>query len=85
MIFIIVRYPLIFAGLLLNRWLVAVLMGHQRHVGALPTSLYLARRLTGVTVTAQLLSGWRAIVATLAGCVWGAGLTIAGRSDRPCN
>jgi hypothetical protein len=36
-----------------------------------------------VTVTAQLLSGWRAIVATLvmAGCVWGAGLMIAGRSE----
>ena len=32
---------------------------------------------------AQLLSGWRAIVATLvmAGCVWGAGPMIAGRSE----
>ena len=81
--FIIVRYPLIFAGLLLNG-LVGLLFARciSGTIGIL-MSVFLARRLTGVTVSAQLLSGWRAIVATLvmAGCVWGAGLMIAGRSE----
>ena len=81
--FIIIRYPLIFAGLLLNG-LVGLLCARciSGTIGIL-MDVFLARRLTGVTVSAQLLSGWRAIVATLvmAGCVWGAGLMIAGRSE----
>ena len=80
---IIIRYPLIFAGLLLNG-LVGLLCARciSGTIGIL-MDVFLARRLTGVTVSAQLLSGWRAIVATLvmAGCVWGAGLMIAGRSE----
>jgi O-antigen/teichoic acid export membrane protein len=81
--FIIIRYPLIFAGLLLNG-LVGLLFARciSGTIGIL-MDVYLARRLTGLTMSAQLLSGWRAIVATLvmAGCIWGAGLMIAGRSE----
>ena len=63
--FIIVRYPLIFAGLLLNG-VVGLLFARciSGTIGIL-MSVFLARRLIGVTVSAQLLSGWRAIVATL--------------------
>ena len=75
--------PLIFAGLFLNG-LAGLLFARciSGTIGIL-LSLFLARRLIGVTVSAQLLSGWRAIVATLvmAGCLWGTGLMILGRSE----
>jgi peptidoglycan/LPS O-acetylase OafA/YrhL len=83
LIFIFVRYPLIFGGLFLNG-LVGLLVARciSGTIGIL-MSLFLAGRLTGVTVSAQLLAGWRAIVATLvmAGCVWGADQVIADRSE----
>jgi O-antigen/teichoic acid export membrane protein len=81
--FIIVRYPLIFAGLFLGG-LVGLLYARciSGTIGIL-MDVFIARRLTGVTATAQLLAGWRAIVATLvmAGCVWGVGLMITGRPE----
>ena len=79
----IVRYPLIFAGLFLSG-LVGLLIARciSGTIGIL-IYVFLARRLTGATVRAQLLSCWRTIVATLVmvGCVWGASLMIAGRSE----
>ena len=81
--FAIIRYPLIFAGLFLNG-LVGLLFARciSGTIGIL-MDVFLARRLIGVTVRAQLLSCWRTIVATLVmtGCVWGAGLMIADRSE----
>ena len=74
--FIVIRLPLIFAGLLLgglNGLLfarcISAAIGIMMYV-------FLARRLIGVSVRAQLLAGWRASVATLfmAGCVWSVGL-----------
>lgn len=80
--FIIVRYPLIFAGLFLGG-LVGLLIARciSGTIGIL-MDVFLARRLTGVTARAQLLASWRAIAATLvmAGCVWGVSLMI---TDRP--
>lgn len=79
--FIFVRLPLIFAGLALGG-LRGLLFARciSAAIGIL-MYVFLARRLTGVSVTAQLLAGWRAIVASLvmAGCVWGVGPMITNR------
>lgn len=82
LIFIFVRYPLIFAGLILGG--LAGLLYARCVSAAIGILMYvfLAKRITGVSVWAQFLGGWRATVAALvmAGCVWGVGLMI---TDRP--
>lgn len=81
--YIIVRYPLIFAGLYFGG-LIGLLFGRliSAAIGIL-MDVFLARHLAGVTVRAQLLSNWRAVAATLvmAGCVWGVGLMFTGRPE----
>ncbi|MBA1345632.1 lipopolysaccharide biosynthesis protein (plasmid) [Rhizobium indicum] len=81
--FIFVRFPLIFAGLVWGG-LVGLLFARciSAAIGIL-MYVFLARRLTGVSVRAQLLACWRSIVAALvmAGCVWGVGLMITDRSE----
>ncbi|MBB3962777.1 lipopolysaccharide biosynthesis protein [Rhizobium metallidurans] len=76
--FIFIRLPLIFAGLLLGG--LSGLLFARCISAAIGIMMYvfLARRLIGVSVRAQLLAGWRASVATLfmAGCVWSVGLMI---------
>jgi len=80
--FIFIRLPLIFAGLVLGG-LSGLLFARciSAAIGIL-MYVFLARRLIGVSVRAQLLAGWRAIVGSLvmAGCVRGVGLMI---TDKP--
>lgn len=79
---IFIRYPLIFAGLIMGGLLGLLFARCISGTIGIVMYVFLARRLAGVSLRAQLLAGWRAIVATLvmAGCVRGLGLI---ETDRP--
>lgn len=83
LVFIFIRYPLIFAGLFLGG-LAGLLFARciSAAIGIL-MYVFLAKRLTGVSARDQFLAGWRPIVAALvmAGCVWGVGLVLTGRPE----
>lgn len=81
--FIIVRYPLIFAGLYFGGLI--GLLSARCVSGSIGISMdvFLARRLIGMPASAQLLANWRPVAATLtmAGCVWAVGLAVRGLAD----
>lgn len=72
---LVVRYPLIFAGLFLGGLLGLLLARCVSGLFAIGIDLYLARRLVGASILAQIASSWRALAATtvMAVSVWGLG------------
>ena len=82
-VFICIRYPLIFAGLFSGGLLGLLLARCISGLIGIAIDMYLARRLIGVGMATQLLSSWRPLVATLsmAACVWAVSALLAGGSD----
>ncbi len=80
--YIVIRYPLIFAGLF-SGGLVGLLFARCiSGATGIVVEIYLAKRLIGVGMTTQVLSNWRALTATasMAASVWIVGALTAGTS-----
>lgn len=80
---IVVRYPLIFAGLFMGGLPGLLLARCFSGAFGIAIDIYLARHLAGISIRTQLLSSWRAIAATLvmSACVWSVGALSAGGSE----
>ena len=74
-LFIVVRYPLIFAGLFWGGLLGLLLARCVSGLSSIAFDIYLARRLAGASVSSQIISSWRALAAT---CVMAAGVWALG-------
>ncbi len=78
--YVLVRYPLIFVGLFTGGLFGLLVSRSVMGVIGVAVEAYIARRLIGVTMTTQLVSSWRAVLATLtmAASVWAVDLVSSG-------